>query len=119
MSTVRKVFEVEFDYVMSQSFGTNHVCYLVSLFTVIVKAGNQLVFFLSLFSWHSLSFYFHHCYLIIQELGFKCDTNQGECRAKYACHLDCFAWVKRDSYLPQGSQGLKVQSLISISQLFA
>ncbi|KAG2397467.1 DNA polymerase epsilon catalytic subunit [Vigna angularis] len=42
-----------------------------------------------------------------EELGFKCDTNQGECRAKYACHLDCFAWVKRDSYLPQGSQGLK------------
>lgn len=22
-------------------------------------------------------------------------------------HLDCFPWVKRDSYLPQGSQGLK------------
>ena len=22
-------------------------------------------------------------------------------------HLDCFAWVKRDSYLPHGSQGLK------------
>ena len=26
---------------------------------------------------------------------------------KQALHLDCFAWVKRDSYLPQGSQGLK------------
>lgn len=23
------------------------------------------------------------------------------------CHLDVFSWVKRDSYLPQGSQGLK------------
>ncbi|KAK9939861.1 hypothetical protein M0R45_016543 [Rubus argutus] len=41
------------------------------------------------------------------EVGFLCDKNQGECRAKFACHLDCFAWVKRDSYLPQGSQGLK------------
>lgn len=39
--------------------------------------------------------------------------NQGECRAKFAPHLDCFAWVKRDSYLPQGSQGLKVQSSYS------
>ena len=46
--------------------------------------------------------------LLLQEVGFLCDKNQGECRAKFACHLDCFAWVKRDSYLPQGSQGLKV-----------
>lgn len=26
---------------------------------------------------------------------------------RFACHLDCFHWVRRDSYLPQGSQGLK------------
>lgn len=50
----------------------------------------------------------------LQELGFQCDKIQGECRAKFACHLDCFAWVKRDSYLPQGSQGLKVQLLFFI-----
>ncbi|RDX72004.1 DNA polymerase epsilon catalytic subunit A, partial [Mucuna pruriens] len=49
----------------------------------------------------------HHGFKMSDELGFKCDMNQGECRARYACHLDCFAWVKRDSYLPQGSQGLK------------
>lgn len=42
-----------------------------------------------------------------EEIGFECDSNQGECRSKFSCHLDCFAWVKRDSYLPQGSQGLK------------
>ncbi|KAF1884802.1 hypothetical protein Lal_00028689, partial [Lupinus albus] len=48
-----------------------------------------------------------HGFKMSDELGFQCDTNQGECRAKFACHLDCFAWVKRDSYLPQGSQGLK------------
>ncbi|KAH7426493.1 hypothetical protein KP509_10G003400 [Ceratopteris richardii] len=42
-----------------------------------------------------------------EEIGFRCDPIQGECRGKFACHLDCFAWVKRDSYLPQGSQGLK------------
>lgn len=26
---------------------------------------------------------------------------------KWSVHMDCFCWVKRDSYLPQGSQGLK------------
>ncbi|KAF6166038.1 hypothetical protein GIB67_012935 [Kingdonia uniflora] len=49
----------------------------------------------------------HHGIVMSDELGFQCDKNQEECRAKFACHLDCFAWVKRDSYLPQGSQGLK------------
>jgi len=27
--------------------------------------------------------------------------------ARFAVHMDCFNWVQRDSYLPQGSQGLK------------
>ncbi|KAM7276901.1 hypothetical protein ACFE04_018767 [Oxalis oulophora] len=49
----------------------------------------------------------HHGLIMGDEVGFRCDMIQGECRAKFACHLDCFAWVKRDSYLPQGSQGLK------------
>ncbi|CAG7868312.1 unnamed protein product [Brassica rapa] len=49
----------------------------------------------------------HHEIKMNEELGFRCDHNQGECRAKFVCHLDCFAWVKRDSYLPQGSHGLK------------
>ncbi|KAI3971229.1 hypothetical protein MKX01_021996 [Papaver californicum] len=49
----------------------------------------------------------HHGLSMSDEIGFQCDRNQGECRAKFACHMDCFAWVKRDSYLPQGSQGLK------------
>lgn len=49
----------------------------------------------------------HHGMNMSDEIGFRCDKVQGECRAKFACHLDCFAWVKRDSYLPQGSQGLK------------
>ncbi|OMO70162.1 hypothetical protein CCACVL1_19081 [Corchorus capsularis] len=49
----------------------------------------------------------YHGIKMSDEVGFQCDKNQGECRAKFACHLDCFAWVKRDSYLPQGSQGLK------------
>ena len=32
---------------------------------------------------------------------------QGIYRGHCAVHMDCFAWVQRDSYLPQGSQGLK------------
>jgi hypothetical protein len=56
-------------------------------------------------------------FLGLQEVGFQCDKNQGECRAKFACHLDCFAWVKRDSYLPQGSQGLKVQYVGFVKRL--
>ena len=31
----------------------------------------------------------------------------GEFRGRASVHLDAFAWVKRDSYLPHGSQGLK------------
>ena len=61
-----------------------------------------LVSSISMFEYFCFVWYFY------QEVGFQCDSNQGECRAKFACHLDCFAWVKRDSYLPQGSQGLKV-----------
>lgn len=34
-------------------------------------------------------------------------TNTGEYFGRFIVHLDCFPWVKRDSYLPQGSQGLK------------
>ena len=34
----------------------------------------------------------------------------GACCAgrRSAVHMDCLAWVNRDSYLPQGSRGLKV-----------
>lgn len=34
-------------------------------------------------------------------------TETGEYRGRFITHLDAFAWVQRDSYLPQGSQGLK------------
>ena len=35
------------------------------------------------------------------------DLTDGEYRGRACVHLDAFCWVKRDSYLPQGSQGLK------------
>jgi len=41
-----------------------------------------------------------------EEIGFKAD-DEGEYKSTYCAHMDCLKWVKRDSYLPQGSQGLK------------
>jgi DNA polymerase epsilon subunit 1 len=43
---------------------------------------------------------------MFEEIGFKPD-NENEYKARSTMHMDCFRWVKRDSYLPQGSQGLK------------
>ena len=40
------------------------------------------------------------------EIGFKRDV-EDEFKSRSCIHMDCFRWVKRDSYLPQGSQGLK------------
>ena len=34
-------------------------------------------------------------------------VSEAEYTGRCIVHLDAFAWVKRDSYLPQGSQGLK------------
>ncbi|KAL1544574.1 DNA-directed DNA polymerase [Salvia divinorum] len=49
----------------------------------------------------------NHGYNMNEELGFRIDKHKGECHAKFACHLDCFAWVKRDSHQPKRKQGLK------------
>lgn len=43
---------------------------------------------------------------MFDEIGFS-KNDQGEYCSSYACHMDCLKWVKRDSYLPVGSQGLK------------
>ncbi|QBM87336.1 DNA polymerase epsilon subunit 1 [Metschnikowia aff. pulcherrima] len=43
---------------------------------------------------------------MFDEIGFAKD-NEDEYKSKYCVHMDCYRWVKRDSYLPQGSQGLK------------
>ncbi|CAC5377738.1 POLE [Mytilus coruscus] len=43
---------------------------------------------------------------MFQEIGYQKDV-QGEYKSRPACHMDCFKWVKRDSYLPVGSQNLK------------
>jgi DNA polymerase epsilon subunit 1 len=40
------------------------------------------------------------------EIGIS-QIGDDEVRGRCCVHLDCFAWVQRDSYLPQGAQGLK------------
>ncbi|XP_050220537.1 DNA polymerase epsilon catalytic subunit A-like isoform X2 [Mercurialis annua] len=73
-----------------------------------VKPGIYVTYNGDFFDWPFMeSRAAYHGLKMSDEVGFSCDKNQGECRARFACHLDCFAWVKRDSYLPQGSQGLK------------
>ncbi|RSH85546.1 DNA polymerase epsilon catalytic subunit [Saitozyma podzolica] len=47
-----------------------------------------------------------HGISMYDEIGFRPD-NEDEYKSKATMHMDCFRWVKRDSYLPQGSQGLK------------
>ena len=43
-----------------------------------------------------------------EELGVeRVRPDDGEYRGRTSVHLDAFHWVQRDSYLPQGSQGLK------------
>jgi DNA polymerase epsilon subunit 1 len=39
---------------------------------------------------------------------------QGEYCGSYCVHMDCFCWVKRDSYLPAGSHGLKAVCSIKL-----
>jgi DNA polymerase epsilon subunit 1 len=43
------------------------------------------------------------------EIGIVAYKNRLEVayHGRFATHLDCFYWVKRDAYLPQGSHGLK------------
>lgn len=46
---------------------------------------------------------------VLQEIGFAKDS-ENEYKSRHACHMDAFRWVKRDSYLPAGSHGLKVRA---------
>ncbi|WFD29904.1 DNA-directed DNA polymerase [Malassezia sp. CBS 17886] len=48
-----------------------------------------------------------------EETGFAKDT-ENEYKSRHCAHLDCFRWVKRDSYLPQGSQGLKAVTVAKL-----
>ncbi|CAI8058398.1 DNA polymerase epsilon catalytic subunit A [Geodia barretti] len=49
---------------------------------------------------------YHHGIAMGDEIGFSMDR-QGEYKCRPCIHMDAFRWVKRDSYLPVGSQNLK------------
>lgn len=47
------------------------------------------------------------------EIGFR-KNSEGIYRSDYCVHMDCFSWVDRDSYLPQGSRGLKAVTVAKL-----
>ncbi|XP_062505128.1 DNA polymerase epsilon catalytic subunit A-like isoform X2 [Corticium candelabrum] len=48
----------------------------------------------------------YHNLDMFDEIGFAKDT-QNEYKSRHCIHMDAYRWVKRDSYLPVGSQNLK------------
>lgn len=48
-----------------------------------------------------------------QEIGWKRDS-EDQYKCSYSVHMDCFHWVNRDSYLPQGSRGLKAVTVAKL-----
>lgn len=47
------------------------------------------------------------------EIGFR-KNSEDVYQSNYCVHMDCFAWVNRDSYLPQGSRGLKAVTVAKL-----
>jgi len=47
------------------------------------------------------------------EIGFR-KNSEDIYQSDYGVHMDCFAWVNRDSYLPQGSRGLKAVTVAKL-----
>ena len=48
-----------------------------------------------------------------QEIGFR-KNGEDIYQSDYGVHMDCFSWVSRDSYLPQGSRGLKAVTVAKL-----
>lgn len=48
-----------------------------------------------------------------REIGWKKDS-EDQFKSNYSAHMDCFHWVNRDSYLPQGSRGLKAVTVAKL-----
>lgn len=48
-----------------------------------------------------------------KEIGFR-KNSEDIYVSDHCVHLDCFAWVNRDSYLPQGSRGLKAVTVAKL-----
>lgn len=48
-----------------------------------------------------------------QEIGFR-KNSEDIYQSTHCAHMDAFAWVNRDSYLPQGSRGLKAVTVAKL-----
>ncbi len=48
-----------------------------------------------------------------QEIGYR-KNSEDIYQSNYGVHMDCFSWVSRDSYLPQGSRGLKAVTVAKL-----
>ena len=48
-----------------------------------------------------------------QEIGFR-KNSEDIYQSNYCAHMDAFSWVQRDSYLPQGSRGLKAVTVAKL-----
>jgi len=48
-----------------------------------------------------------------QEIGYR-KNSEDIYESNYGVHMDCFSWVSRDSYLPQGSRGLKAVTVAKL-----
>ena len=59
--------------------------------------------------WPKLSKNIQKCAYVIYECPLS-KNREGNYWSRPASHMDAFCWVKRDSYLPVGSQGLKAAS---------
>ncbi|KAL6929203.1 hypothetical protein ACO0SA_002543 [Hanseniaspora valbyensis] len=51
---------------------------------------------------------------MFDEIGWHHDEATDTYQSSYCCHMDCFQWVTRDSYLPQGSRGLKAVTRLKL-----
>lgn len=50
---------------------------------------------------------------LYREIGFR-KNSEDIFQSAYCVHMDCFSWVSRDSYLPQGSRGLKAVTVAKL-----
>lgn len=56
----------------------------------------------------------HYGWSIEKRIGIRLKDSGDEYEGRFVVHLDAFCWVRRDSYLPQGSQGLKAVTKVSV-----
>ncbi|CAD8196556.1 unnamed protein product [Paramecium octaurelia] len=107
-----------FDYAPKPEFATQAIIYnqpnekslLLKFFQVILDYKPNIIssFNGDRFDWPFIEERcLTHGFYLEQEIGIKKNEENNEYYGRYIIHMDCFAWVERDAYLPQGSHGLK------------